>query len=363
MKKVLIIGMYNQLGGIENFIYNFFKHINKEQFSFSFISMYNHIAYEEEIKILGGKIYYISNVKKNPFKCYLEIKKIIKKEKYDVVHINMLSAANIIPLKAAKKAKAKYIIAHSHNNNIPNSKIKRFLHNINKNKIINYADKLLACSNEAGKWMYGNEKFEVINNAIEVNRFKYDSKVANKLKESLNISKKTVYGHVGRFVEQKNHTFLIDVFDFIHKKNPNTMLLLIGNGELKDFIKEKIKSKNIQDSVIIIDENKEVNKYYSVMDYFIFPSIFEGLGIVAIEAQASGIHCFASNNIPKDINIDNSVTFIDINKGAKYFSDQILKYSSKESRENLHEKVLNSKFNIDKEIIKLENIYGGNNEK
>ena len=105
MKKVLIIGMYNQLGGIENFIYNFFKHINKEQFSFSFISMYNHIAYEEEIKILGGKIYYISNVKKNPFKCYLEIKKIIKKEKYDVVHINMLSAANIIPLKAAKKAK------------------------------------------------------------------------------------------------------------------------------------------------------------------------------------------------------------------------------------------------------------------
>lgn len=194
------------------------------------------------------------------------------------------------------------IIIHSHNNNIPKGIIKKTLNFINKKLLINKGNVFLACSEESGKWLYGNNvNFEIINNAIEMEEFKFDKEKRDKIRRQYNLEDKFVIGHVGRIEKEKNHEFLIDIFKEIKQKNNNARLLLVGEGSLENKIKQKVKDDSLENDVIFIGNSHKVSDYYQAMDVFVFPSLAEGLGIVLIEAQSNGLKCFTTKNkVPKE---------------------------------------------------------------
>lgn len=358
MLRILIVGMHDKIGGVETFLMNYYRNINREEIQFDFINMYDKLCFEEEIIQLGGKIYNVPNVKKHPIKYYNEIKKIIINNSYNIVHINMLSVANILPILAAKSAKTKNIIVHSHNSNTPKGIIRKILNKVNKKIMLKKATDFFACSNLAGEWMFGKkQKFHVINNAIDIQKYQYNENIRNKIRKELNIDDKFVIGHVGRFDYQKNHSFLIDIFYEIQKNEKNSILLLIGEGKLIDDIKQKVKNLKIQDKVKFLGITNNVNDYLQAMDVFILPSRFEGLPVTGIEAQANGIESFFSDNISKEIQINDNVYLISLLQEPEYWAQKILNAK--------HERVLNKLYNYDikVKVKELEKIYismGGN---
>lgn len=217
--KILQIGMGNVAGGLEAFVMNYYRVLVHMDIQFDFVCMYDKIAYEEEIRKLGGRIYYIPNVKKN-YRGYIkELKKIIKETKYDAVHVNMLSAANIVPLRVAHTMKVPKIIAHSHSSSCPGL-IRKIMDNWNRPKIAKYATDRIACGEMAGRWLFGDKAFQsgqvtLINNAIQAEKFSFSEKDRDSLRKELGWENKTVIGHVGRFDIPKNHDRMLDIFQQI----------------------------------------------------------------------------------------------------------------------------------------------------
>lgn len=350
--KILHIGLYDQIGGIETFVMNYYRHIDRKKIQFDFIDMHNGIAFNDEIKELGGKIYNVPTAK-HPLQQYREIKQIIHDHHYDLVHVHMLSAANIIPVLAAKSAEAK-IIVHSHNSGTPRGLLRKILHKVNQRKIIRKADTLWACSKQAGKWFFGDKaKFTVIPNAIDADKFKFDPQSRKTIRKKLNISKDAiVIGHVGRFEEQKNHTFLIDVFKEVHDKEPRAILLLIGDGELRPKIEQKVKNLDLEKSVIFLGRKTDVSKYYSAMDIFILPSLFEGLPIVAMEAAANRLPCLLSSEVTRETSSPKT-KYININS-TNSWCQHILSLSQEN---NNRANSLQDKYKISTQADQLEHKY------
>ncbi len=344
--RILQIGMHNQIGGVETYLYNYYKNINKNKIQFDFINSYDSLCFEDDLKDMGANIYKVPNFKKNPIGFYRSIKKIIQHNNYQIVHINMLSAANILPVLAAKKSKAKHIIVHSHNNDTPTGFLRKALDKINKKVLLKNATDFFACSDLAGQWMFGNHKFTIIENAIDLTKFKPNKDIRKRIRKELKVEDKFVIGHIGRFSYQKNHEFLIDVFNEVQKKIKNAVLLLIGTGELEQKIKNKVNDLKLNDKVIFFGTTDKVNEYFNAMDLFVLPSRFEGFGIVAIEAQATKIKTILSTNVPASVNVSNLAEFLPISD-YKIWSNHIKKYfknSNKISEEQDFPKEYNIKY-------------------
>ncbi len=302
--RVLQIGMHDKIGGVETFLMNYYRNIDKNRVQFDFINMFDKLYYDNEIKELGGKVYNVQNVKKNPISYYKAIKKIVQEKQYNIVHVNMLSMANILPIIAAKKGGAKHIIIHSHNTGTPKGILRKILDKLNKSIAIKNATNYFACSNLAGKWMFsGKVKFEVVNNAIDIENFEFNADIREKIRKELNVKDEVIIGHVGRFCEQKNHMFLINMFEQFCKIDEKSKLLLIGEGELKEKIILEIQKRKLEDRVIILTPKDDIQNYYQAMDVFVLPSKFEGLGIVVVEAQANGLQCICSDAIPDEVKL------------------------------------------------------------
>ncbi len=310
--KILEIGLTDKIGGMEMYFHNYYYHFSKD-FQFDFIDMYNGLYFFDEYKAHGSKVITVPFFKSNPIKCFFAIRKAIKTGKYDAVHINMLSTANIIPTLAAKFSRTKVII-HSHNSDIPSGKARQILHKINRPIICMLADKRFACSELAGKWMFKNKHFDIIPNAMDIGKYKYNEQTRKEVRDKYSIGDSFVLGHVGRFQEQKNHRYLVDVFDAYHRINNNSKLMLIGQGELQEEIKSKLTSLGLIDDVIFINESNEVEKFYQAMDVFVFPSLFEGFGMVAVEAQLSGLPCISSKYVCRDTEITDNAQYIGIDE-------------------------------------------------
>ena len=323
--RILQIGMHDKIGGVETFLMNYYRNIDRKKVQFDFINMFDKLCFEDEIKKLGGNVYKVSNVKKRPIKYYNDIRKIIRENDYKIVHINMLSMANIVPILAAHKEGVKHIILHSHNTGTPSVLIKKILDRLNKNVAIKNATDFFACSKLAGEWLYGDRtNFEVISNAIEPEKFKYDEKTRKLIRKKLGVEENFVIGHVGRFSEQKNHEFLINMFSKFAKTCPNSRLLLIGEGELKNKIENLVKKLEISNQVILLEPKSNIQDYYQAMDVFVLPSKFEGLGIVLVEAQANGLQCICSNVVPDEVKIINTLEKVPlkIDSWIKAFNDR-----------------------------------------
>lgn len=225
-----------------------------------------------------------------------------------------------------------------------------------KRKIPKYADKLFACGDEAGRWMFNTDDFEVLNNAIDTDLYAYNKEKADKVKKEFGIENKFVVGHVGRFNPQKNHEFLIDVFNEIQKVKEDSVLMLVGDGDLRPEIEKKVRDLGLSDKVIFTGVRSDVNDLMQGMDVFLFPSLYEGLGIVLIEAQAAGLKCIISDNIPKDGVLTDDVTCISLTQSPIVWANEILKYQEYK-RANNKEIIKKANYDIKNNAKKLEQFY------
>ena len=276
-----IMGKWNG-GGVESVVMNYYKNIDRNRIQFHFLCDEDStdIPYEE-IEKLGGKVIVIPPYQKL-FKYQKELYRIFKENNYKIIHSH-INALSVFPLRIAKKAGVPIRIAHSHSTSNKKEWKKNILKMILRPFSKLYANNYFACTEYAGKWLFGKKVVErkelnVINNAIDLKKFEFNENTRKALREELGIKDDTlIIGHVGRFMKQKNHEFLVEVFNEVYKKNQNTLLILIGQGPLLSEIKEKAINLNIEDKIKFIGQVTDVEKYYNIMDIFLFPSIYEGL--------------------------------------------------------------------------------------
>lgn len=310
------------VGGSQNMLINIHKHINKDKIQFDYVLDHygiEHESYVKTVKDLGAKVFYLPTFKGyNFFEIISAWKKMfVQHPEYRIIHSHVRSYASIV-LLIAKKYGIKSII-HSHSINNGNG-IEAFIKKILQYPLSYIADYFFACSDEAGKWLFGKKivkqsNYKVIPNAIDVEKYKFNLIIRKEYRKKLGVSEDTkVYVHVGRFHESKNHKFLLDLFSEIHKNNQNSILVLIGDGELRSQIEKQTKELNLNNKVNLLGVQDNVNCWLQAADCMLFPSLWEGLGIVAIEAQAAGIPCICSEFIPKLVSVSNNCKFIPLNK-------------------------------------------------
>lgn len=348
-------------GGVEAVVMNYYRNINKNEIQFDFICDEDstNIPYEE-INSLGGKVILIPPYQK-VFEYQKELKRVLEEGNYKIVHSH-INALSVFPLRAAKKAGVTIRIAHSHSTTNKKEWKKNILKTILKPFSKIYATDYFACTEHAARWLFGNKTYEngevyILNNAIDIKKFEFNKEKREKKRAELGIGKDMlIYGHVGRFVEQKNHKFLIKVFYEIHKKNKNTKLLLIGQGPLELQIREQVKKLGIEDAVLFLGQRNDVNEMYQVFDIFIFPSLYEGLGMVLIEAQCSGCFCVTSNEVPKIAAVTKHIKFIELDDNSEKWCN-IIEDIQCSDREKLDLSKLYETYDIFTETKKLENVY------
>lgn len=351
--KILQFELDENPGGIETFLLNVYSNIDKEKYQFDFITRSSNPAKAEELKKLGAKIYRVSSYK-NPVKYILEIRKILS-EGYDIVHINKNSAANILPFIIAKKYSNTKVIAHSHNTMPTVSGATKTLHFINRSTLYRLSDVHLACSNEAGKWLYSGRPYKVIANGIDCSIYKFSESVREEYRNKLGLENSFAILNVGRFTDQKNHKRLIEIFKEILKQRENSKLVLIGTGPLKSQIKESANSLGLLDKVIFLEKRNDVSKIMMACDCFIMPSLYEGLPFAAIEAQASGLPVFLADSISRETAVTDSVKWFSLSESNHAIAGLIKPQSVDRNEMNLE--VMNSQYNIRNTVSKLEEIY------
>jgi len=348
--------------GVESVVFNYYRYIDKSKIQFDFI-IHDDSPYEipEDIINLGCKVYKVPPYKKLP-KYIKALKNIFITGNYKIVHSHM-STLSVFTLYAAKLAKVPVRISHSH---ATAGKGKgEFLRNILKYILRlfskKYATHYFACSKLAGKWLFGNKAFKngkitVLNNAIDPKRYIFNEQIRKKTRDKLNISDKFVLGHVGRFMPQKNHNFLIDIFSEVYKKNKNSILLLIGDGELKNKIIKKAEKLKLLNNIMFLGARDDVNELYQAMDVFILPSLYEGLPVVLVETQIAGLPSIISDKVTEETKFSDIVYFMNLNQKPLEWANEILKNTNKK-RINTANDERAKKYYITEEANILNNIY------
>ena len=371
MERVLqIYGEILSNGGQEAFSMNMYRNINREKVQFDFFTPYycNNEKLKKDIENMGGRVYQgggkfeLEGNKKDFVK---NLSNFLSKNPYKIVHINSGSIfALAVGAKIAKKYGAKKIIVHSHctgNNNLKYKVIKFISIPIFLNNATNY----LACSKEAAIWKFPKKiikenKYEIIKNGIELDKFKFSEDIRKSYRNKLNINNKFVIVHVGRFTNQKNHEFLIKIFSELVKQNDNFKLLLVGDGPNKKEIIEKVKELKIDKFVSFLGIRNDVNNILQASDIFVFPSRFEGLGIVAIESQATGLPILCSENIPEEANKTNLFYRLNLNDDVSKWVDKIIEIkdrNSKSKRDEYAQQLKEVGYDAKNSAKKLEEIY------
>lgn len=322
--RVLNIVPNMRAAGIETFIMNVYRNIDRSKIQFDFI-VHNkkRMFFDDEIEKLGGKIYRFSfKDDKNIFKYIYDLNKFFKEHKeYNILHGHMQSMMPLY-LFIAKLNNVKTRIAHSHNGDYEKTLKGRVLHYFSRFSKL-FSTENWACSKVAGDYLFGKKKFEIIYNGIETEKFKYKDYIRKEIRKELKLEKKFVIGHIGRFELQKDHDFIIDLFKEINKVKKNSILLLFGEGKLKSNIEFKVKKLGLEEKVYFMGVKDDIYKYYNAMDIFILPSIYEGLPVVGIEAQINGVKCIFSNNITPELNISSESLFL--KKDILLWKDEISK--------------------------------------
>lgn len=338
LRVVHIIGKV-EMGGVQAVVMNYYRNIDKTKVQFDFIiDGYNETPIDKEIEGMGGKAYKIEPYEKNVFKNMLQCYKIFKTNKYTIVHCH-LNTLSVFPLFVAWICKIKIRICHNHSTAAKGEGKKNLIKYILLPFSKLFATHYCACSELSGKWIFGNKfynkgKVKLIKNAIDINKYSYNKSVRDKKREQMNLNNKFVIGHVGRFAFSKNHNFLIDIFNEAYKINNNLILILVGDGQLKNQIQYKVKKLGLKDNILFLGNRFDVPELMQAMDLFLLPSFYEGLPVVGVEAQAAGLKCIFSDSITYETKITDLVEFISLNKSSKYWANQIIKYSNGYNREN-----------------------------
>lgn len=341
MKKVLVFGMTDNPGGVESVIMNYYRHFDRNKIKLDFLCNTENVAYEDEIKNMGGKIYKITARSKNYKKYRQEINTFFKNhaKEYNAIWVNVCSLANIDYLKYAKKYNIPKRIIHCHNSQNMDSFLRGLLHRFNKLFINKYATDFWTCSKEASSWFYSDkiinsDKYLLINNAIDCDKYAYDKNKRDKIRKKFKIENKVVFGNVGRLHFQKNQEFALKVFSEYLKINKDAIFLLVGDGEDKEKLEKLCVQYNISDKVKFLGVRNDIPELLQAMDIFLFPSLFEGFALSLIEAQASKIMIFTSTNVKKEIKMSDSLYFIDLGNEKQWAKEIAKKYKNYDRDKN-----------------------------
>lgn len=357
--RVLMVNYKMQCAGIESFIMNMYRNIDSKKVKIDFLVHYSERQfYDDEIEKMGGKIYRLSVREDNKFIKYkMELTNFFNNHpEYKIVHGHMESFG-VFYLREAKKNGVPIRIAHSHIAK-RNSGIKGYMKSILNIFYKTYATHLFACSIDSGKFIFGNnDNFTVYNNAIDVNKFKFNKEVRDNVREELNINDNFVIGHVGRFNIQKNHNFLVNVFNEVYKKNNKVILLLLGEGELEDEIQKKVKKLGLENNVKFLGVRSDMDMIYQAMDLFILPSLFEGLPVSAIEAQAAGLKCILSDKITSETSKTNNIEYLSLGINVREWADKILKWNNNYERKDTSDLIKLAGYDIKTQAKQLQEFY------
>lgn len=317
-------------GGLETMLMNYYRQIDRNKIQFDFmVHRTEQGQYDDEILRLGGKIYRMPQIRPGNYRTYFKMLDdfFAQHSEYKLVHSHINENSSFV-LRAAKRAGVQCRIAHSHLSDLgidlklPYRIYARF-------KMKDQPNKYFACSQKAGQWLFGrtramSNEITVLNNAVNVQEFKYNEEIRHNVRTELGAGNRLVLGHIGRFVKQKNHDFLIDVFTSVHKKHPDSMLIMAGDGPLRPSMERKVAQLGLTDHVRFLGIRGDVSRLMQAMDLFVFPSLFEGLPVVLVEAQAAGLKCVVSETITRETDVTARVDFVSLNKSSDVWADRIL---------------------------------------
>lgn len=337
MRKILVIGQSDNPGGVEAVIKRYYETV-KQDVQMDLMVFADKCYDETYYRKNNCNIFFIKSAQfREPLKYKKEVENFFRENKnvYSAIWFNCCDLANCgYIMKQAKKYEIKKRIIHAHNNQLMQTGKRRYfyllMHEFWKYNIDRYATDFWACSMLAGEFFYKksilkNDRFKIINNAIEVPKYHRNSEIRKSVREQLNISDDCiVVGHVGRFQFQKNHELLVNIYNNFHKKHCNSKLLLVGQGAEADNIKNKVKTLGLENDVIFMGARDDVHEIFQAMDVFVLPSRFEGLGIVLIEAQAAGLPCVTTKNkVPEIVNITGNVDFVDLDAPVEQWVESL----------------------------------------
>lgn len=358
MKKILVVvtTAFVRTGGLTSVMMNYWRAMDKSGLSFDFASS-NTIddLLSEEISKEGCQ-YYQLPPRKNVLKYFTELHRLCKG--YDVIHIHANSATSVIELLAAKMAGAPKRIHHNHTSKTQHPLLSKLLFPLFK---CTYTD-AVACSEPAGEWLFGKDNFLILPNAIDIDKFKYDSQARELIRKEFKIMKdEFVVGHIGKFMDAKNHEFLIKVFANYHSLHPQSKLLLIGDGEWRPKIEKWVSESGCADSIIVAGMRSDIPAVVQAFDVFVFPSIYEGLPLTVLEAQSSGLPCIISSNVTKAVDVGRDVVMKDLSDGVKSWAEAINSFDYTMPREvrcvQNYDLITRAHFNIKCEAQELAEIY------
>lgn len=323
-------------GGVSSFLYNVYTNIDREQVQFDFLSpnVTTYGIHREEIEEMGGHIYELGikgNILTRKTGLYKRLYEFLTQHAYSIVHINSGNFFfNLFAVMAVRKAGVPCRIVHSHNaGDTSRSRIKKAVFEALKPRLERNATLLLACSRKAAGYMFTDRtvregKVQIVKNGINTERFRFDPKIRDQVRQELGLADKFVVGHVGRFYKQKNHAFLIRIFEKVHEMEPESVLLLFGKGDLEAEIRGLAEQMGLSSCVRFMGEVQDIERMYQAMDVFVMPSFHEGLPVSCVEIQASGVPCVLSDTITEEIRIEDSMQFLSLSQSPEEWAEAVL---------------------------------------
>lgn len=355
-------------GGIESFLHNVIRQRDLSRLKIDIMAAQMcESVFTADLKEKGVHFYELSGSQRKLGQNHKMFKQLLKERQYDVVHLHIFQGLSLYYAYLAKKAGVPVRIVHSHNTALRQSRtrwLKLLVHNAAKCFLAKNATDYWACSRPAAEFMFPQsvlekKKYEFIPNGIDIERFRFDNEVRKKVRKDLGIEGKLVIGNVGRLCYQKNQEYLLEVFAKLQSQKPNSVLLLVGEGELKADLRQKAEKLCIADKVIFYGVTDKVEQLLWAMDVFVFPSRFEGLGIAVVEAQATGLSVVCSDNVPDEAVVTDLVQKIKLSNSADVWAESILNCQATMDRQAFNEQVRQSGFAVEDVAGRIEKVYLG----
>lgn len=367
IRVLQIVGRMDR-GGIENFVMNIYRNIDREKVQFDFLAHYGReAAFNDEIRAMGGRIYEMPAIRDETHVYYWKIFEYISAlskffkdhQEYKIIHGQMTNTASIY-MPIAKKHGVTTRIAHSHNSHGKVGML-GFVTDVLKKPVFKYATDLFACSEAAAKYFYPESfikdgKVKIVPNAVDAGKFRFNPEKREKMRAEFGVSDKLVIGCVGRFRTEKNQTFLIDVLGEAIKTEPDAVLLFAGDGPLEDDVKKKAAGMGLAEKCIFLGMRSDIPDVMQAMDVLAMPSLFEGLPVTGIEAQAGGLYVIASTGVPEEMNAIGMVEFIDLEADKKTWADRLIE-KAKQPKEDTFNQIEKARYDIHTLAPWLQNFY------
>ncbi len=368
MKRILVMGMSNNRGGMETCIMNYYRHIDKSKIQFDFIS-YNQEPYcADEIEEMGGRCFVITGRSVDYKKNKEELKALFAEHGHEFYGLwyNCCMISDLSLFKLAKEHGIEKRVIHSHASRPMGNFVTNNLHHLFKKRIAKYATDFWACSVSAAHFFYtgsimNSPKFNIVTNAVNVENYFFNAETRNRIREEYQFGSDLVLGTVGRMTEEKNQMFLLEIFAEVHKVHPASTLIMAGSGELEQLLKEKAATLGVYDNVRFLGQIANVSDFYNAMDIFLLPSKHEGLPMTLVEAQVSGLPCFTSTEaVTLEAQITPLLQFQSLQDSPKVWAEAIYERYKRDitaDRWAYRDKLTDSSWNIKKATAEMERLF------